>query len=55
MGQHEIGCFGTRKELGIKPETLVVAAQTWENTKDKRNFKDAKQVSNKADVYKHQP
>lgn len=46
MAQHEIGCFGTRKELAIKPETLVVAAltKTWGTLK-------IKQVQNKIDVY----
>lgn len=41
MGQHEIGCFGTRKELGIKPETLVVAAltRTWGSLKIERHKK----------------
>lgn len=41
MGQHEIGCFGTRKEQGIKPETLVVAAltRTWGSLKIERHKK----------------
>lgn len=41
MGQHEIGCFGIRKELGVKAETLVVAVQTktWGSLKIKQHIK----------------
>lgn len=41
MGLGENGCSGTRKELGIKPETLVVAplTKTWGSLKIEQHIK----------------